>query len=47
MDETFGFLSYKDADGRGAYFKVCYNSNMKMYELYDVVDKIKKREIAF
>lgn len=34
------WFSYKDA-----YFKVCYNSNMKMYELYDVVDKIKKERL--
>lgn len=34
------WFSYKDADGRGVYFRVCWNQNMKMYELYSVADRI-------
>ena len=34
------WFSYKDADGRGVYFKVTYNSQLSKYELYSVVDKI-------
>ncbi|MBQ2051728.1 MAG: hypothetical protein II495_05780, partial [Paludibacteraceae bacterium] len=32
------WLSYHDADGRGVYFKVNWNANVKKYELYSVVD---------
>ena len=28
------WFSYKDADGRGVYFKVCWNSKLSMYKLY-------------
>jgi hypothetical protein len=35
------WFTYKDADGRGVYFKVCKNSKIKAYELYSVVDEIK------
>ncbi len=35
------WFTYKDADGRGVYFKVCKNNKIKAYELYSVVDEIK------
>ncbi len=34
------WFSYKDSDGRGVYFKVCWNNKMNTYELYSVVDVI-------
>lgn len=34
------WFSYKDADGRGVYFKVCWNNQLRIHELYSVVDKI-------
>ena len=34
---------YKDTDKRGVYFKVCWNKNLKMYELYSVVNQLKNR----
>lgn len=34
------WFSYKDSDGRGVYFKVCWNNKMNTYELYSVVDEI-------
>lgn len=34
------WFSYQDGDGRGVYFKVDWNNHLKMYELYDVVDKL-------
>lgn len=34
------WFTYQDADGRGVYFKVAYNSSRKLYELYSIVDKI-------
>lgn len=34
------WFTYTDADGRGVYFKVCWNNNLKMHELYSVVDKM-------
>lgn len=30
--------TYTDADGRGVYFKVCWNNQLKMHELYSVTD---------
>ena len=32
------WFKYKDADGRGIYFKVSWNSSNKYYELYSVTD---------
>lgn len=34
------WFAYKDADGRGVYFKVTWNTKIKKYELFSVVDKI-------
>lgn len=34
------WFAYKDADSRGVYFKIAWNSKLKFYELYDVVDKM-------
>lgn len=34
------WFAYKDTDGRGVYFKIAWNSKLKFYELYDVVDKM-------
>ena len=34
------WFSYTDADGRGVFFRVTYNSMLSKYELYSVVDKI-------
>ena len=32
------WFTYSDSDGRGVFFKVNYNKNLKGYELYSVVD---------
>lgn len=37
------WFSYKDGDGRGVYFKVCWNGRLRMYELYSVVDKLNNK----
>ena len=34
------WFTYTDADGRGVYFKVCWNRELSTYELYSVVDNI-------
>ena len=34
------WFTYTDAEGRGVYFKVCWNSQLHKHELYSVVDKI-------
>lgn len=34
------WFTYIDADGRGVYFKVCWNNNLKRHEFYSVVDKM-------
>lgn len=34
------WFKYKDGDGRGVFFKVTWNKNIKKYELYSVTDKI-------
>lgn len=34
------WFTYKDAEGRGVYFKVNWNRNLKGYEFYSVVDEL-------
>lgn len=38
------WFAYKDIAGRGGDFKVCWNKNIKKYELYSVVDKLEKNK---
>ena len=32
------WFTYTDVDGRGVYFKVCWNNQLKIHELYSVTD---------
>lgn len=34
------WFTYKDNEGKGVYFKVGWNKNIKKYEFYSVVDKL-------
>ena len=39
-DKRSLWFTYSDSEGRGVYFKVAYNKDIKKYELYSLADKI-------